>query len=130
MVLTTLPLCPLKATEGATGESFFVRSIALGLIVLCLPLLTGCGDGGNSGNDSTMAMAKLAHGNKHASTSTISLSPSGLAISATQGGSDPAAQTVTISNSGTGTLNWSVSTTAGWLSLSASSGAAPASFTA
>ena len=38
----------------------------------------------------------------------ISLVPTSLAFSATQGGSNPAAQVVNISNVGTGTLNWSV----------------------
>ena len=61
---------------------------------------------------------------------TISLSPMSLAFSATQGGGNPTAQTVTINNSGTGTLSWSVSTTAPWLSLSPPSGTAPSSFTA
>ena len=62
---------------------------------------------------------------------TISLSPTNLAFSAVQGGSNPAAgQTVTVNNSGTGTLTWSVSTTASWLSLSQVSGTAPSSFTA
>src|SRR4030095_14949837 len=61
---------------------------------------------------------------------TISLSPTSLAFSATQGGSNPASQTVTISNSGTGTLAWSVSSTNSWLSLSPVSGTGPNSFTA
>jgi fibronectin type III domain protein len=51
MVLTTLPLCPRKTPEKSTGESFLFRSIALGLIVLCLPLFSGCGSGGGGAND-------------------------------------------------------------------------------
>jgi BACON domain-containing protein/fibronectin type III domain protein len=100
-------------------------------MVFCLPLLTGCGAGGGSATDQAIASPGNGNGNAYGlgKDSTISLSPTGLAFSATQGGSDPAAQTVTISNSGTGTLNWSVSTTAGWLSLSSVSGTAPASFT-
>lgn len=61
--------------------------------------------------------------------STITLAPTSLTFSATQGGSNPAGQAVTISNSGTGTLSWSVSTTAAWLSLSPLAGTAPGSFT-
>lgn len=60
---------------------------------------------------------------------TISLSPASLSFNATQGGSNPAGQPVTITNSGTGTLSWAVSTTASWLSLSPLSGTAPSSFT-
>ena len=55
----------------------------------------------------------------------ISLVPTSLAFSATQGGSNPAAQVVNISNVGTGTLNWSVSSTASWLSIATASGTAP-----
>jgi len=60
---------------------------------------------------------------------TINLVPTSLAFSATQGGSNPAAQIVNISNSGTGTLSWSASDTASWLSISPISGAAPGSLT-
>ncbi len=61
---------------------------------------------------------------------TISMSPASLAFSATQGGSNPAGQVVTVNNSGTGTLSWSAGATASWLSLSPLSGTAPGSFTA
>src|SRR5512144_3420175 len=97
-------------------------------MVLCLPLLTGCGPEGNSGN--AVAMAKLQNGRAYGLHPTISLSPTSLAFSAPQGGSDPAGQAVAISNSGKGTLDWSVSTTAAWLALSPVSGTAPGSFTA
>ena len=147
MVLTTLPLRLRKTAESTTRHSLLFRSIGLGIMVLLLPLLTACGDGGNSGDATALANP----GNGHAygrfkfspsptssttststttSTATISMSPTALAISAVQGGSDPAAQTVTIANSGTGTLDWSVTTTAGWLLLSSLSGTAPGSFTA
>ena len=50
MVLTTLPLRPRKTPEKSTGESFLFRSIVLGVIVLCLPLFSGCGSGGDGEN--------------------------------------------------------------------------------
>jgi hypothetical protein len=53
----------------------------------------------------------------------ISLSPLSLAFSAQQGGASPAAQTLSISNAGGGTLSWSASDNAGWLTLSPASGA-------
>ncbi len=53
---------------------------------------------------------------------TISFSPSSFTFSATEGGSNPANQTLEIWNSGSGTLNWSVSDNATWLSLSPASG--------
>ncbi len=65
-----------------------------------------------------------------APTPTISLSPSALSFSATQGGSNPSNQTLTIANSGTGTLTWSVSDNATWLTLGPTSGSGNGSVTA
>ncbi len=132
MVLTALLVCLWRAIGCLRYNSRCVRSISLGLMVLCIPLLTGCGDNPGTSPLTDLAMAKAGNGNGNAYGlhPTISLSPTGLNFSATQGGSDPAAQTVTISNSGNGTLNWSVSTTAPWLALSSVSGTAPASFNA
>ncbi len=52
----------------------------------------------------------------------IGASPTSLSFTATQGGANPAAQTLTISNTGGGTLSWSASDSAPWLTLSAASG--------
>ncbi|MGA2716878.1 MAG: LamG-like jellyroll fold domain-containing protein [Bryobacteraceae bacterium] len=57
----------------------------------------------------------------------LSLSTGSLTFSATAGGSNPASQPVTISNTGGGTLSWTAGKTQPWLTLSASSGTAPAS---
>jgi hypothetical protein len=54
---------------------------------------------------------------------TIAFSPSSLSFSAEEGGANPSSQTLTIWNSGKGTLNWVISDDAGWLTLSPSSGA-------
>lgn len=56
-----------------------------------------------------------------APTPTIGLSTTSLTFAGAQGNS-LAAQSVVISNSGSGTLNWSASTAASWLSLSPASG--------
>ena len=48
--------------------------------------------------------------------------PSQLTFNGFEGGQDPAAQVLTITNTGTGTLDWSASDDASWLSLSPSSG--------
>jgi len=132
MVITTLPLCPRKTGEPTTCDSILFRSIVLGLIVLCLPWFVGCADDKNSGEGLAMlAMAGKGHAyGLNPTINTIKLSPTGLAFSAIQGGSDPAAQTVAISDSGKGTLDWSVTTTAPWIALSPNSGTAPSSFTA
>src|SRR5215472_10949 len=52
----------------------------------------------------------------------ISASPTSLSFTAQQGGSNPAAQTVSISNTGGGTLSWTASDNAAWLTVSPSAG--------
>jgi hypothetical protein len=52
----------------------------------------------------------------------IGLSPLNLAFSAQQGGANPAAQMISVSNTGGGTLSWSASDNAAWLTLSPASG--------
>ena len=52
----------------------------------------------------------------------IAASPTSLAFTAIEGGSNPAAQTLSISNTGGGTLNWRASEHTGWLTLSAGTG--------
>lgn len=57
-----------------------------------------------------------------APTPTIGLSATTLSFSAVQGGSNPANKTISISNSGSGTLSWTATENANWLSLSPASG--------
>jgi hypothetical protein len=57
-----------------------------------------------------------------AATSAIQLSVSNLAFSGTAGGANPAAKTIGVSNSGGGTLSWTASDNATWLTLSPLSG--------
>ena len=52
----------------------------------------------------------------------IGASPTNLSFAATQGGSSPAPQTLTINNQGGGTLSWRASENAPWLTLSPASG--------
>lgn len=60
-----------------------------------------------------------------AATASLAVSPQSLAFQATSGGAAPAAQTVSIANGGGGTLSWTASGGAFWMSLSATSGNAP-----
>jgi hypothetical protein len=53
----------------------------------------------------------------------ISVSPTSLAFTGTVGGANPAARTVALTNTGGGTLSWSVSDNANWLTVSPGSGA-------
>ena len=52
----------------------------------------------------------------------LSTSPASLAFTGTAGGSSPAAKTVTVSNTGGGSMNWTAADGASWLSLSPASG--------
>ena len=53
---------------------------------------------------------------------TIGYSPTSFSFTATQGGLNPSNQTLSITNTGGGTLNWSVIDNAAWLSLSPTNG--------
>ena len=57
---------------------------------------------------------------------TLSVAPTTLAFSATQGGANPAAQTVNVTNSGGGTLSFTASDDQTWLAVAPTSGTAPA----
>jgi len=56
---------------------------------------------------------------------TLAGTPSSLQFAYTAGGTAPAAQSIQIANSGTGTLTWTATVSQSWLSLSAASGTAP-----
>jgi hypothetical protein len=60
--------------------------------------------------------------------SNISLNPSNLIYAATQGAANPTNQTVSLANTG-GTLNWTVSDSASWLSVSPASGSSSSTLT-
>ena len=64
-----------------------------------------------------------------APTPTIGLSATTLSFSAVQGGSNPANKTISLSNSGSGTLSWTATENAGWLSLTPASGTGPGTIT-
>ena len=59
----------------------------------------------------------------------LSLSANTASFSGLTSGSNPASQTVNISNTGGGALSWSASKTQSWLTLSTASGTAPAGLT-
>ena len=59
----------------------------------------------------------------------IGASPTALSFSATQGSANPAAQTLSIHNTGGGTLNWSASENVAWLTLSPGTGTGTGSVT-
>ena len=56
---------------------------------------------------------------------TLAATPTSLQFAYTSGGTVPAAQSVQITNSGSGTLTWTAAASDAWLSVSAASGTAP-----
>jgi len=61
---------------------------------------------------------------------TIGLSPTSLAFTGSVGGANPMAQSLTIANTGGGTLSWSASDNASWLAVSPASGSGNSTVTA
>lgn len=98
------------------------KPLSLPLMFLLLPLLAGCGDAGTS-EVTSLAMARAGQGRQNAIGSTISVSPVSFAFSVTQGDPNPV-HTLSISNSGKGQLNWSMTTTVSWLTISPPTGTA------
>jgi hypothetical protein len=67
-------------------------------------------------------MATVAFKSGAPASPTLSVSPTSLAFSGTTGGPSPAAKTLSVSNTGGGTMSWTASETASWLSISPTSG--------
>ena len=60
----------------------------------------------------------------------LSVTPASLSFSATVGGASPAAQNLAVANTGSGTLSFSASDNAPWLSVTPASGTAPSTLSA
>jgi uncharacterized protein (TIGR03437 family) len=75
------------------------------------------------GSDSIAIMAAVPN------PSTIAAAPTSLQFAYTAGGTAPSSQTIQITNSGSGTLAWTATSSASWLSVSPSSGTAPSTLT-
>ena len=88
-----------------------------------------------SGLGSVVATSSSISGSSEITVTSASVSPelavstTSLTYSATQGGSNPSSQSVTIANTGGGTLTWSASKSSSWLTISPTSGDAPSSLT-
>jgi hypothetical protein len=76
----------------------------------------------STGSNTPWTMATVVFKSGTVSPPALSVSPSSLSFSGTAGGSSPAAKTLTVTNAGGGTMNWTASESASWLSLSPSSG--------
>ena len=80
---------------------------------------------GASGSPKTVSVTL----NVNPQTPVLLVDPTSLSFSATEGGSNPSGKTFEVTNGGGGTLNWSASDNAGWLSVNPSSGTAPSTVT-
>ena len=128
-----------NSTSGGTAdgknnvESVFLPAGASGNFTVTVRATNIAGDGVPGNADTTDQDFALIVYNGNTSTSTnptIGVSPTSLSFSATVGGSNPANQTVNITNTGGGTLNWSQTDDASWLTVTPASGTAPSTLTA
>lgn len=114
-------------------ESVFLPAGASGNFTVTVRATNIAGDGVPGNADTTDQDFALVVYNGNTGTSpnpTIGVSPTSLSFTATAGGSNPANQTVSITNTGGGTLNWSQTDNASWLTVTPASGTAPSTLTA
>lgn len=112
-------------------ESVFLPSGTSGNITVTVRATNIAGDGVPGNADTTDQDFALVIYNATATVAgpTIGVSPASFTFSATAGGANPANQSLSISNTGGGTLTWSASTNTTWLSVSPTSGTAPSTTT-
>lgn len=114
-------------------ESVFLPAGVTGNFTVTVKATNIAGDGvpGNADTtDQDFALVVYNATTGGTTSPTIGVSPSSLSFTATAGGANPANQSVSITNTGGGTLNWSASSNASWLSVSPASGTAPSTSTA
>ncbi|MBO0722078.1 MAG: hypothetical protein J2P41_14735, partial [Blastocatellia bacterium] len=115
-------------------ESVFLPAGVSGNFTVTVRATNIAGDGVPGNSDTTdQDFALVIYNGTSGGGSTspvISVNPSSLSFTATAGGSNPASQTFDISNTGSGTLNFTASDDGSWLTISPTSGTAPATLTA
>jgi hypothetical protein len=115
------------------AESVFLPAGVAGNFTVTVRATNIAGDGvpGNAdGTDQDFALV-IYNATSDVSTSpAIGVDPASLSFSATVGGGDPASQTISITNGGGGTLEWTASADASWLTIDPASGVAPSTLTA
>jgi hypothetical protein len=114
-------------------ESVFLPAGTSGNITVTVRAANIAGDGVPGNADTTDQDFALVIYNATAGAPpppTIGVSPTSLSFTSTAGGSNPANQTINISNTGGGTMNWTASDNATWLTISPASGTAPSTLTA
>jgi subtilisin family serine protease len=128
-----------NSTTGGTAdvrnnaESVFLPAGVSGNFTVTVRGTNIAGDGVPGNGDTTDQDFALVIYNASAGGSpspTIGVNPSSLSFTATAGGSNPANQTISITNTGAGTLNWTATENGSWLTISPTSGTAPSTLTA
>lgn len=115
------------------AESVFLPAGTSGNFTITVRATNIAGDGvpGNADTTDQDFALVVYNGTTGGSPSpTIGVSPSSLSFTATAGGANPANQSISITNTGGGTLNWTASDNATWLTVSPASGTAPSTLTA
>jgi hypothetical protein len=113
-------------------ESVYLPAGTTGSFSITVRATNIAGDGvpGNADTTDQDFALVVYNANTGAPTSpTIGVSPSSFSFTATAGGANPAGQSLSITNTGGGTLNWTASSNQSWLSVSPTSGTAPSSAT-
>ncbi|MFN8004310.1 MAG: S8 family serine peptidase [Acidobacteriota bacterium] len=115
------------------AESVFLPAGTSGSFTVTVRATNIAGDGlpGNADTtDQDFALVVYNGSSAPPTTPTIGVSPTSLSFSGAAGGANPANQTISITNTGGGTLNWSATDNASWLTVSPASGTAPSTLTA
>jgi len=115
------------------AESVFLPAGTSGNFTVTVRATNIAGDGVPGNGDTTdqdFALVIYNGVSGGATQPTIGVSPTSLNFTATAGGSNPANQTINITNTGGGTLNFTASDDAPWLTVSPASGTAPSTLTA
>lgn len=111
-------------------ESVFLPEGTTGNFTITVKGTNIAGDGVPGNADITdQDFALVIYNATAGSTPTIGASPSGVSFTSILGGANPASQSLNIANTGGGTLTWSASDNAAWLTLSSISGTAPSTTT-
>ncbi|HZF41650.1 MAG TPA: S8 family serine peptidase, partial [Blastocatellia bacterium] len=128
-----------NSTTGGTAdlrnnvESVFLPAGTSGNFTITVRATNIAGDGvpGNADTtDQDFALVVYNGTSAPPTQPTIGVNPTSLSFTATAGGSNPANQTISITNTGAGTLNWTATDDAPWLTVSPASGTAPSTLTA
>jgi hypothetical protein len=128
-----------NSTTGGTAdirnnvESVFLPAGVSGNFTVTVRATNIAGDGVPGNGDTTdqdFALVIYNATTGGAASPAIGVSPSNLSFTATAGGSNPASQTIGITNTGAGTLNWTATENGSWLTISPVSGTASSTLTA